>query len=204
VSPIAGLGPIAQALRGGADVSLVSTRGDKGVERGWPVDARSRPRSHQLVDLLLGLFLLISVVAVAAKLSAILAAAIFVAVTVAYLVRLRAREPRRDEAVSNAPAGTVHLEPSPLDQLETHLAEASRVHFTDQVLIERDRLLDLIDEVRAAAPGPRADVRIEELANLIRSAPSVPSTGRFRISRTRAARLVAEIGAAQGVRSLEP
>ena len=72
---------------------------DTGRRRGGIIGALTRRRDSQLVDLLVGAFFLILICSwVLAPISGILAAAVFVLVTVAYLVGLanQERERRRE------------------------------------------------------------------------------------------------------------
>ena len=83
-----------------------------------------------------------------------------------------------------------------LADLSAALGRAPRARLGTQLRVDPVALLDLVERVRATAPGPVPD--IDELAELIAEAPSGRGVTEVRISRARAGTLARRIGAGLG------
>ena len=162
-----------------------------------PGSALTRRRSHQTVDLLLGLILLIGAASWIASASPALALAFAAATVGGYLVNLRRQEVNgRELATPSRRRGTKGGDA--LDALDAALAAAPAIPLTGWVRVDPGELSPLVDDVRVAAKASGCSDQAEELAQVVLGGRPVPFTNELRSDRRRARRLLSRLRSSLG------
>lgn len=158
--------------------------------------ALTRRRSHQLLDLLLGGFALITVSsAVGSVVNPLLGILVFTVGVGFYLASLAQSErgPVRLDAAS--PPSLDHSSEA-LDALDDLLATASPIPLTDRVRVDPKEVTPLVDAVRAMAPDAGFSGQADDLAQAILGR-QIPFTGQLQVDRRRAQRLLSVLREAE-------
>jgi membrane glycosyltransferase len=150
----------------------------------------TRQRHHWLIDLLLGLFVLISVLGWIGSVSPLLAAVVFAVAAWFYLASLPRRGQHR--ASQNAALATPPADGgrSALDALDQLLAAAPPVPLTNLVRVDPRVVTPLVDAVRAAAVERGVTDQAEKLSRALLGGRPIPLTGQLRVDRQEAQRLL--------------
>lgn len=143
----------------------------------------------------MGLLLLLAVAAWLSSISKAAGFAVFVLVTIVYLVRTarRDRSGRREDGATPSLVGSRFAAVDTLDDL---IADAPPIPLTDSVRIDPRKASLLAESIREAAAGSDAAGEADELARMILGARAVPLTGKVRVDVREARRRLAAIRAA--------
>lgn len=147
-------------------------------------------RKSPVVDLLLGLCILVPAAAWAAKVSPVLAAAVFLVPAGVYLAGfLGARRTPESTDAASATASALTIREA-LTELEGKIDRAPAVPLTGMARIETADVEPLLRKVRSAARLTDGDDVAEELEEIIVRGPRLPLTDQRQIDKERAQKLL--------------
>lgn len=149
----------------------------------------TRQRSHRLIDLMLGAFLLVGVAFWLGSLSPILAVGLVMAVAGFYLAGLARGERERRDAVA-PPISPVRQGDDALDALDALLANAPPIPLTDLVRVDAGELISLVEAASVEVTALGLPDRAHDLRRAALSGRQVPFTGQRRVDRRRVQKLL--------------
>jgi hypothetical protein len=153
----------------------------------WTPFTKQRP--HRLIDLLLGVFLLASVVSWVGSLSPLLAVGIVVVAVGFYLSSLAHRERVQ------AKRGAVSVSPvarggDALAALEELLAEAPPIPLTDWVRVDAGKAIRLVEAAGVEVAASGLPDQAHDLTRVILGDRQIQLTGQLRVNRRRTKKLL--------------
>lgn len=173
-------------------MAVERTRARLGIASLW--SALSRRRSHQLLDLLLGLAFLAGIANLIGSWSPILALALVAVVAGFYPASLHRQEQDRKEPTT--PPDPLPVEEcDAIDALEELLATAPVIPLAREVRMDPAAVTPLVNAIQTAV-APASSEQVDELARVFLSGRPVPLTGELRVDRKKAQELLADLRSA--------